>query len=70
QVEQDLLSSFPPGTRQAAHHLLIRHGREVCTARKPRCMECVIAVYCPGQGVGGAVAEKPDADREGGVHDG
>lgn len=29
------------------HILLIRHGREVCRARKPRCDECVLAEICP-----------------------
>lgn len=27
--------------------LLIQHGREVCTARKPACSECVLADICP-----------------------
>ena len=26
---------------------LIFHGRAVCTARKPRCLECPIAALCP-----------------------
>jgi endonuclease-3 len=29
-----------------AHHWLILHGRYVCVARKPKCGECGIALYC------------------------
>lgn len=29
------------------HIQLIRHGREVCSARKPRCTECVLLEHCP-----------------------
>jgi endonuclease-3 len=29
-----------------AHHWLILHGRYVCTARKPRCGECIIEDLC------------------------
>ena len=30
-----------------AHMLLIRHGRETCKARNPRCAECVLNDICP-----------------------
>ena len=26
---------------------LIIHGRAICTARKPRCLDCPIAAPCP-----------------------
>ncbi len=29
-----------------AHNLLVWHGRKCCTARKPRCEDCVISGYC------------------------
>lgn len=29
-----------------AHHLLILHGRYVCTARKPKCPECPVTDLC------------------------
>lgn len=41
----------PPGLRYELHVLLIRHGRAVCTARRPRCDECVLAGGCPQVGV-------------------
>lgn len=28
-------------------HLIIRHGRAVCKAQKPRCHECVLESFCP-----------------------
>jgi endonuclease-3 len=29
-----------------AHLLLITHGRTTCTARRPRCEECVLLDLC------------------------
>ena len=44
----DLLGrTFPPRTYYAAHLNLIRHGREVCRARKPACPACVLRRLCP-----------------------
>ncbi|GAA1733882.1 endonuclease III [Brachybacterium phenoliresistens] len=31
--------------------LLILHGRRVCTARSPRCDDCVLAPLCPSAGI-------------------
>jgi endonuclease-3 len=45
-VEQALLKRVPPEFLQDAHHWLILHGRYVCTARRPRCPECVIRDLC------------------------
>ncbi|HEB98786.1 MAG TPA: endonuclease III [Thiotrichales bacterium] len=45
-VEKKLLKVVPEEFRQDAHHWLILHGRYVCTARKPRCPECLIADLC------------------------
>ncbi len=38
---------LPPDTYYAAHLNLIRHGREVCHARKPECARCVLLKLCP-----------------------
>jgi endonuclease-3 len=46
QVEQRLLRFVPREFLKDAHHWLILHGRYVCTARKPRCPECVIRDLC------------------------
>lgn len=37
----------PDGLKYQLHLHLIRHGREVCKARRPRCAECVIRDLCP-----------------------
>ena len=46
QVEAGLMQAIPPDYLFHAHHWLILHGRYVCTARKPKCAECVIADLC------------------------
>ncbi len=46
QVEDKLTRWIPKEYLQDAHHWLILHGRYVCTARKPRCAECVIYDLC------------------------
>lgn len=46
QVEDKLNKFVPPEFRHDAHHWLILHGRYVCTARRPRCPQCVIADLC------------------------
>ncbi len=46
QVEQSLLERIPAKYLQDAHHWLLLHGRYVCTARNPKCNECIIADIC------------------------
>ena len=46
EVEERLLRRVPREFLQDAHHWLILHGRYVCTARRPRCAECIIADLC------------------------
>ncbi len=46
EVEHRLVRTTPKAYLKDAHHLLILHGRYVCTARKPRCEECVISDLC------------------------
>ena len=46
EVEQQLLKVVPEQFRLHAHHWLILHGRYVCTARSPRCAECLIRDIC------------------------
>ena len=47
EVEKKLVKNIPEEYLQDAHHWLILHGRYTCTARKPRCAECIIADLCP-----------------------
>ncbi|MCG8392604.1 MAG: endonuclease III [Pseudomonadales bacterium] len=46
EVEKRLLRVVPEEFLRDAHHWLILHGRYVCTARKPKCGECLIADLC------------------------
>lgn len=46
QAHVHLAQLFPPETYYAAHLNLIRHGREVCTARIPHCKRCVLRRMC------------------------
>lgn len=45
-IEKDLLKIIPDEYMQYAHHWLILHGRYVCTARNPKCSECLIKDIC------------------------
>ena len=44
-------SSVPPDDMYALHMNLIRHGREICVAIRPRCSVCVLRDLCPRVGV-------------------
>ena len=45
-VEQELVKHFPEALIPKAHHWLILHGRYVCKALKPLCMECGLRHAC------------------------
>ena len=45
-VEDRLMKVVPKEFLKDAHHWLILHGRYVCTARNPKCAECVISDLC------------------------
>ncbi len=45
-----LEAKVAPEERFAFHMYLIRHGRQVCKAQRPRCEECVLAWGCPSNG--------------------
>ena len=47
KIEQDLIPLLPPERRVHFTHLMIDHGRAVCTARRPYCERCVVARLCP-----------------------
>jgi len=54
-IESDLMPVVPEGEWQQLTHLLISHGRAVCTARSPDCDTCVLADICPSERGDGAV---------------
>ena len=45
-VEQSLLSRIPPEFLPNAHHWILLHGRYICTARNPKCTDCIISDIC------------------------
>ena len=53
KLEFDLADIVPKKDWTLFSHLLIFHGRRICTARKPNCPECPIAEHCPA-------AHRPD----------
>jgi endonuclease-3 len=51
KVEHELNAMLPPAERGAFSLRLILHGRRICTARKPKCGECLLADFCPSAGL-------------------
>ncbi len=47
KIEQDLMAITPKEKWMPLTDLLIFHGRQVCTAKKPRCDICVLNKICP-----------------------
>lgn len=45
-VETGIMKRVKPPWRRHAHHWLILHGRYVCTARSPKCLDCPVAQLC------------------------
>ena len=46
KIEQDLIKLFPQELFKEINHLLIYHGRNICTSRNPKCEKCPINMYC------------------------
>ncbi|MGB2924777.1 MAG: endonuclease III [Limnothrix sp.] len=47
KIEQDLMKLIPHPEWENWSIRLIYHGRAVCNARKPKCLDCAIADLCP-----------------------
>lgn len=54
RAQRALQAAIAPAEMYAVHMDLIRHGRTVCDARRPRCEECVLRDLCPRVGVAAA----------------
>lgn len=46
EVEESLLQRVPKKYLQNAHHWILLHGRYICTAKNPKCEQCLIADLC------------------------
>lgn len=49
KVERDLVSFVPKKEWVDFSHRLIAFGREICSARSPRCADCPVQSECPGK---------------------
>ncbi|MBQ9880116.1 MAG: endonuclease III [Clostridia bacterium] len=52
-VEKDLLPLIPPEESASFCHRVVMFGREVCTARSPKCDGCPLSAVCPSAAVNG-----------------
>ena len=46
KVEKQLRAVLPPEESSDFCHRIVLFGREVCTARAPKCAQCHLAIYC------------------------
>ena len=46
KVERQLREILPPEESNDFCHRIVLFGREICTARKPKCSECPLAIHC------------------------
>ena len=51
KIERDLMDITPAEEWVTLGHRLIAHGRQVCTAQRPKCQACSLARFCPRVGV-------------------
>jgi len=47
KIEQDLMALMPRKKWFGFSYVLIDHGRAICQAKKPRCVECPVEDLCP-----------------------
>ena len=46
KVEKQLRAILPPEESSDFCHRIVLFGREICTARAPKCDQCPLAIYC------------------------
>ena len=47
KVERQLRAILPPEESSDFCHRIVLFGREICTARNPKCGQCPLALFCP-----------------------
>ena len=47
KIEKELMKVIPIDYWGEITHLVIDHGRAVCSAKNPKCSQCVIEKFCP-----------------------
>lgn len=58
-TEKALMRHIPADIIPKAHHWLILHGRYICKARRPDCLNCGVRDACRYYQTGGKVTNKP-----------
>ena len=46
KVEKQLRAVLPPEESRDFCHRIVLFGREICTARSPKCADCPLAIFC------------------------
>lgn len=46
KIEKDLCKHIPKEYWKDVNHILIWHGRNMCTSRNPKCSQCNLSKYC------------------------
>jgi endonuclease-3 len=59
EIEQDLMRLFPASEWDLLSHVLIFHGRRICTAQRPACAACPVQTECPSAFKAELVGRKP-----------
>ena len=49
KIEQDLMKLLDKKEWGKFCYLLIDHGRKICDAKKPKCLECILQKLCPSK---------------------
>ncbi|HTU59485.1 MAG TPA: endonuclease III, partial [Polyangiales bacterium] len=63
EIEQDLMRQFPQSDWDMLSHVLIFHGRRICSAIKPACDACPVNTDCPSAFRAENVGRKPGRAR-------
>ncbi|MBU1446378.1 endonuclease III [Patescibacteria group bacterium] len=50
KIEKDLMKLFEQNDWDTFSHMLVHHGRALCTAHKTKCDQCLINNICPSAG--------------------
>ncbi len=58
-TEEDLMEVLPQNQWRDAHHWLIYHGRRICVAKNPDCLNCRLKNLCPKIGVNASRKARP-----------
>ena len=59
QIEQDLIRLLPTSEWISFSHRLIHHGRRICIARRPQCVQCPLLAHCDRTGLPPLVTDSP-----------